>query len=357
MGIGMAVRGYLDGMRNHPSIEVGDEAKELHGKSLVVDLHNDILMFCTLFGFDMNRRHSAPRYFNPLHPLTDIPRLKKGGINSLGPGIVAFPWLSFRRSKKQGLLRVMDAMDRVIARSGGNLGLARSSEDFIRAKREGKITLFPGLEGLHGIEGDKSVLEILQKRGLCYVTLTHFKSNEAAISSYDKKPRFTGLSDFGKEVLDEMRRLRLIVDLAHTATPTFMEAADYVKEPMIVSHTNCHKLFPLWRNVMDEEIKAVSQRDGVIGIMVSPRFTTKTYSAPLSLVIDHIFHVVELVGARHAAIGSDLDGLVPTPNGFKDVADFPKLTQLLLDRGLSRKEIEGILGENFLRVFRRIKGE
>jgi membrane dipeptidase len=153
-----------------------------------------------------------------------------------------------------------------------------------------------------------------------------------------------------------MNRLKLVVDLAHTATSTFMEVVDYVKEPVIVSHSNSHHLFPLWRNVTDEEIEAVAERNGVVGIMVSPRFTTKNYSAPLSLVIDHIIHVVDIAGAKHAAIGSDMDGFVPTPNGFRDACDFPKITQLLLDRGLSCGEIQGILGKNFLRVFERLRG-
>jgi membrane dipeptidase len=281
--------------------------------------------------------------------------LKAGGISALGCGIATLPFSSARGPKKRWLTEVMDTLDRVVADSAGNLTLARNREDIMSAKRHGKIALFPGLEGLHLIKGDIEVLRALQKRGLCYVTLAHFASNEAAISNYDKKPNFTGLSDFGKEVLEEMLRLRLIIDLAHCATSTFMETVDYVKEPVIVSHTNCHELFPLWRNVTDSEIKAVSERDGVIGIMVSPRFTAENYCAPLSLVVDHIMHVVKLVGARHVAIGSDLDGLVPTPNGFRDVADFPRITQLLVDRGLSEDEIGGILGGNFLRVMERIK--
>ncbi|UCG68321.1 MAG: membrane dipeptidase [Thermoplasmata archaeon] len=357
MSIGMALGGFIEGMRNHPEIVVGDHAKELHNRSLVVDLHNDILMYCASFKFNLNKRHGAPRYFNPLRPLTDIPRLKEGGISALGCGIAKIPILSRRGSKIGWLNGFMNTMDRVILDSKGSLTLVRSAGDFISAKKEDRIALFPGLEGLHLIEGKIEVLDALQKRGLCYVTLAHFESNEAAISNFDKKPKFTGLSGFGKEVLEKMRRLCLVIDLAHTATPTFMETVDYVKEPVMVSHTNCHGLFPLWRNVKDSEIKAVSERDGIIGIMVSPRFTAKNYCAPLSLVVDHIMHVVELVGARHASIGSDLDGLVPTPNGLRDVADFPKLTQLLLYRGLSESEIEGILGGNFLRILRRVKGE
>lgn len=357
MSLGLTIRGYLEGMRNHEKVKVGDEAKALHKKSLVVDIHNDVLWICTQFKYNMNKRHTPPRYFNPLRPLTDIPRLKKGGVNCFGAGLASFPWMKRPGLKIAWLKREMDALERVISNTNGDLILARSSEDFIKAKSQNKIAIFPGLEGLHMIEGDISILRTLKNQGLCYITLAHFQSNEAAISNYDKKPKFKGISDFGKEILDEMKRLHLIVDLAHCSKSTLFEAVDYVKEPVIVSHTNCHKLFPLWRNITDSEIKAVAEQDGVIGIMVSPRFTKDDFCAPLTLVIDHIMHVVEIVGARHAAIGSDIDGFIPTPNGFFDVCDFPQITQLLISQGLSKEEIEGILGQNFLRVFKRIKGE
>jgi membrane dipeptidase len=357
MSTGLTIRGYLEGMRNHAKVEVSDEANTLHKRSLVVDLHNDVLWICTQFKYNMNKKHSPPRYFNPLRPLTDIPRLKKGGVNSFGAGLATFPWITRPGTKIIWLKREMNTLERVISNSNRNLILARSAEDFIKAKSQNKIAIFPGLEGLHMIEGDISNLKDLQNHGLCYITMAHFQSNEAAISNYDKKPKFKGISNFGKEILDEMKRLHLIVDLAHCSKSTLFETMDYVKEPVIVSHTNCHELFPSWRNITDSEIKAVAEQNGVIGIMVSPRFTKDDFCAPLSLVIDHIMHVVEIVGARHAAIGSDIDGFVPTPNGFFDVCDFPQITQLLLNRGLSKNEIEGILGQNFLRVFKRIKGE
>lgn len=357
MSLGLTLRGYLEGMRNHRKVEVDDEAKALHKNSLVVDLHNDVLWICTQFKYNINKRHRPPRYFNPLRPLTDIPRLKLGGVNSFGAGLATFPWMKRPGVKTAWLKREINTLERVISNSNGDLILAKSQKDFIRARSENKIAIFPGLEGLHMIEGDKSILKDLKNQGLCYVTLAHFQSNEAAISNYDKKPKFKGISDFGKEILDEMKRLHLIVDLAHCSKRTVFETVDYVKEPVFVSHTNCHKLFPLWRNITDSEIKAVTEHDGVIGIMVSPRFTKDDFCAPLSLVIDHIMHVVEIAGARHAAIGSDIDGFVQTPNGFFDVSDFPQITQLLMNRGLSKNEIEGILGQNFLRVFKRVKGE
>jgi membrane dipeptidase len=356
MGFVQASRGYIEGMRDHPEIMVSDSAKELHESSLVADLHNDIIMYCASSGFNLNKAHTSSRYFNPLRPQTDIPRLRQGGVNALGLGMVVFPWTKKKDAKLKKLFRVLETMDMVIAQSKGKLSLAKSSKDFIKARQQNTTTLFPGLEGLHAIEEDISNLEALKVRGLCYVTLTHLKSNKAAISNYDKKPEFKGLSDLGFKVLDEIRRLHLIVDLAHCSNSTLMQAVDYVNEPVIVSHTNCHELFPMWRNITDSEIKAVAETDGVIGIMVSPRFTTKNYCAPLSLVIDHIFHVVDLVGAKHAAIGSDIDGLVPSPNGFRDVSDFPKITQHLLNRGLSKDQIKGILGANFLRVFKRVIG-
>jgi membrane dipeptidase len=357
MSFGSVARGYILGMKAYPEIKVTDEAKALHKSSLVADLHNDIMMYKASFGFNLNKAHSSSRYFNPLRPQTDIPRLKQGGVNALGLGMVVFPWTKKKTSKIRKLFKVLDAMDLAIAQSQGNLSLARTSEDFIKARQQNTTTLFPGLEGLHAIEEDVSVLKTLKKRGLCYVTLTHLKSNKAAVSNYDKKPKFKGLSDLGFKVLDDMQKLNLIVDLAHCSQDTLLQAADYVKEPVIVSHTNCHKLFPLWRNVEDSGIKAVAETEGVIGIMISPRFISKNYCAPLSQVIDHIIHVVDLVGAKHAAIGSDIDGLVPSPNGFRDTTDFPKITQLLLNRGLSNQEIKGILGENFLRVFKKIKKE
>jgi membrane dipeptidase len=163
MDLGNAIGGYLEGMREHHSVVVGDEAKGIHEKSLVIDLHNDVLLYVSLYGFNLNKRHSAPRYFNPFRPLTDIPRLREGGVSGLGLGIATLPFLRARGAKLRWMWRMMDAMNNAVDSSSGDLILACSAEDLIMAKKEGKVTVFPGLEGLHIIEGDISILEKLKE--------------------------------------------------------------------------------------------------------------------------------------------------------------------------------------------------
>ncbi len=354
----------LRGIFSTHDVEVSANTRAFHDSCFVFDLHNDFLMYQYLMHVDLSIRHRPPRWFNPLFTQTDIPRLRDGGVNAVGMGTVAIHRIGRGGEKMLAHThRLLDRRDQMLDRYEDDLELARRAGDLDRIVHEGKIALLTELEGAHLLGDDRRGVEGLYERGVRMITMAHFLTNRFAASSYHEGDGAKAggasdagdrLTDLGYGLIEDMERLGIILDLAHTPKNTFLQAAAASTNPFVVSHTALAGIHPLWRNIDDDCIHATAERDGVIAIMVAPYFLAPYYSAPIERVIDHIEYIIDLVGARHAAIGSDLDGFIPTVDGFCDVADFVKFTQLLFDRGHSQAAVRGILGENAKRVFDRV---
>lgn len=363
---------------------------KFHQKSILIDTHNDVLSELTMTGHDISNRLNVGN--------TDLPRLKQGGVDvqffsiwcdgSYGKG-TAFNYAN----------QEIDSLMSIIQINSDKIALAKNYEDIMHDVHQGKLAAMIGVEGGHMIEGKLDYLDSLYKRGMRYMTLTWNNSNGWATSAVDETEhrdslKHLGLTDFGKEVVRRMNQLGVMVDLAHVGRQTFLDAIHTSTKPIIVSHSCVYKICPVPRNLMDDQIRAVKKNGGVICVNFYSGFVDSNYQhkvdafiseyrlqvdslkrlkyesandavfeiltpeqkqslrPPLSLLIDHIDYIVKMIGVDYVGIGSDFDGAESYPLGMDDVTDYPKITEALLQRGYSKKDIRKILGGNVLRVIR-----
>lgn len=278
-------------------------------------------------------------------------------MGAIGLGLVANPMLKGKRAI--GLLhRYLDDLDRWVDGSGGRIRKAATAADVEQAHAAGAVAAFTGLEGAHGLGGDLSHLPGLHARGLRYVGLSHFTANEAChpcggVGTNDE----VGLHPWGRDLVRECERLGIVVDLAHINRVGFLEACELATRPVWVTHCGVRGVHDIWRNVDDECLRAVADTGGCVGIIFVPYFLSGRLNCGLDMVCAHIEHVVSVVGWDHVALGTDMDGFIPTlPKGFRDASDFPNVTAALLERGHDHADISKALGLSALRVLRDVCG-
>jgi len=372
---------------------VSERAKKLTHAAIVVDTHDDTTQRLLDPKFDLGQRHADGSI--------DIPRMKEGGLD----GIFFSIWMSGKITGPEAVKRAtaqIDAVHEQVKKHPNELVLATTAEEVRAAKKHGKIAALIGVEGGHMINSDLGVLRIYASRGVRYMTLTHSVNVEWADSSTDKATH-NGLTDFGKDVVREMNKLGVIVDISHVSDKTFYDALALSKAPMFASHSSCRAICDAPRNMTDQMIKDLAAKGGVIQInyhvgFLSQEFRdaekkdpsinagiseevkkrcpdendeacqliegdkiTREYVAAGKLpkvdytkIIEHIDHAVKLVGAEHVGLGSDFDG-ANMPYGMEDATMIPKITEALLQKGYSESDIREILGENTLRVMTEVE--
>lgn len=332
---------------------VSAETLEFHRRCLVVDLHTDCLIAAKIGGLDLSKRNRAPWGVTaPWMLHADIPKLREGGVDAVFLGIVSHPWPrgGFERATAN-----LDFADHVFEKYSGDLAFAGDPAGIEVARKSGKIAALLGVEGMHMLGGRPGRIEELYRRGVRYITLTHFTSNRFAASSADPFRRGARLGPQGIEAVEIMNGLGMIIDVAHTHTGVVSDVCRLSSRPVIASHSASCAVRPVFRNMTDRDIKDVAETGGVIGLIFASNWLSTARPVPhLEVVVDHADHIRGLVGVDHLALGSDWDGLIKTPDGMRDAADLPALTQLFFDRGYSPEDVEKILGLNFMRVFREV---
>ena len=227
--------------------------------------------------------------------------------------------------------------------------IARTADDVRRIARDGRRAVLLGLEGGHALQGDVDVLRHLWANGVRYVTLTHTNTNAWADASTDTA-RWGGLNDLGRDLVREMNRLGVLVDLSHVSDATFADALAVTEAPVILSHSSCRALHEHPRNVSDALLRQLAENGGVVMINFYDTFLGDG-DVTLETALDHIEHAARVAGPAHVGLGSDFDGVPSLPAGLEDVTRLPWITHGLLKRGFSEAEVRGILGGNVLRVF------
>lgn len=325
-----------------------EEARALHDELVVFDLHADTPKLMHRLGYDLAARHSRPRR-RQLSYLghVDLPRMRDGGVAAQVFGLWTMPYP--RRGCARAVHGQIDALDLAVRANPGEVVMCLSGEDIRRAHRQGRVAALCGIEGGQALEGSLEELGGFARRGVRTLGLVHFNGNGIAAPAYGVGARRGGgLTGFGRDVIREMNRLGVIVDLAHINRTGFFEAIRLSTDPVLVTHTGVAGVHSHWRNIDDEQLRAVARTGGAVGIIFATRYLG---GASLEAVVDHILHVIQVAGEDVPALGSDFDGFVIPPRGLEDASMLPALTRALAARGLPVRVIGKVLGENALRVF------
>ena len=374
-----------------PPADLDARARALHASAIVIDTHNDVTSAILDEGFDLGRPNGKTH--------TDLPRMRAGGITAEFFAVyVDREYAESPNPRKGGgsARRALDMIDVVyqqIERHSQDLVLATTAADIRRAKTDGKIAILMGIEGGHAIEDSLGALRGFYRLGVRYMTLTHTNTNDWADSAGFAGPEPEtnhGLSPFGEEVVREMQRIGMLVDVSHVSDGTFWSVMKVAKAPVIASHSSARALADHRRNMTDDMLRALGKNGGVAMVNFSPGFIDqacvtkqrgyllahkdeiatlkKQYEAtpavfydqlrermacaptPLSVLIDHIAHVAKVAGMDHVGLGSDFDGVPSLPVGLEGIDKLPAITRALLERGFSEDDVRKILGGNFLRV-------
>jgi membrane dipeptidase len=321
------------------------DARALHDAHPAIDLHADTLMWTRWIGYDLGVRH------RPLLPgaaflgHVDVPRLVDGGIGAQFFGLVSLPVAG--RGNVRAIDEQIDALDAQIA-AGNRLRKVRTGADIEGARRDRATGALLGIEGAHALDGDLDRVDHFARRGVRYLGLLHFNANEAGYPAYGAGRRDgDGLTAWGQELVRRCEAASVIVDLAHINRRGFLETCRMATRPLIVSHTGVNGAHQHWRNIDDEQIRAVANRGGVVGIIFCPRFLG---GDSIDDVVRHLRHVIDVAGEDTPALGSDWDGMiVPTP-ALRDAAHLPLLTDAMLRAGMRETLIAKVLRGNALRV-------
>jgi len=326
-----------------------DEARALHDEVCVIDLHADTPKLMDKLGYDLAARHerAMPKLVNYIGHV-DLPRLRDGGVAA--QFFAFWTWPTYvpgaERSCFKSVCDQLDALDDAVAKHPDQLAWTRSGADVRAAKAAGKIAILGGVEGGHSLEGKLEHIELLSRRGVRYLGPLHLWPN--ALGGTSRKPkRDDGLTNLGRDVIRECERCGVIVDLAHINRRGFFEALDITTEPVMVTHTGVTGVHRSWRNLDDEQLRAIANRGGCVGIIFAKQFLG---GKSIEAVVDHIKHVIDVAGEDVPALGSDFDGFVVPPEGLEDIAAMPNLTVALSRRGIPTRVIERILSHNVLRV-------
>ena len=373
------------------------DVRRVDSSAILIDTHNDITSR-TVDGYDIGKAK------NDGH--TNVTALKEGGVGAQFFAVyVSGDYVKGNRSAHRTLEMIDTVRHDIIGRYPNDFVLATTADDIERIHKQGKIAALMGIEGGHAIEDSLRLLRDYYDLGIRYMTLTHSNTNDWADSSgdFDKAgiAHHNGLTDFGKQVVREMNRLGMLVDISHVADKTFWDALGVSTAPIIASHSSCRALADVPRNMTDDMLRAVGQYGGVVMVnfyssflsndyrlavkaqepaikqavaeakaklqaegkpvpnelaeQIEKSYTAKIPRPPLSVLIDHIDHIAKIAGIDHVGLGSDFDGIPSSPEGMDSAADLPKITQALMARGYSAEDMHKILGGNFLRVFAKVQ--
>jgi len=373
-------------------ISQAQTGKKIHYDAILVDTHNDFLSKAAEdhVVFDTDLKGITQ---------TDLKRMREGGVKVQVWSIFCDDHYG-KGSAFKYAYRELDSLFAIVGRNPKTMQIVYSYKELMRAVANHKLACLSGVEGGHMIEDNLDYIDSFYKRGVRYMTLSWNNSTSWSTSAMDESQHAFivttyGLNDFGKQVVKKMNQLGMMVDVSHIGEKTFWDVISTTTKPVIASHSSVYALCPVFRNLKDDQIKAIAKNGGVIQVNFYSEFLDSTYGnkkdafvklhkteldsmaliknsgmktgvylsrkykteyeqmrAPFSLLLDHIDYIVKLVGVDYVGLGSDFDGIDSAPVGLDGVEDFPKITEGLIKRGYSESDIKKILGENFLRVLK-----
>jgi len=362
-------------------------------RAVIIDLHDDTTQMILDEGYNLAEKHDFGQ--------VDIPRMRAGHVSGIFFSIWTDPDRYTPTESIRRALEQIDAVRREVVRHPMDLTSAATADEIVAAQKRGRIAILMGLEGGQAIDSDLAILRTYFALGVRYMTLTHTNNTPWADSSA-KPPEHNGLTDFGKQVVREMNRLGMMVDISHVSDKTFYDALETSSAPVIASHSSARALASAPRNMTDDMLRALAAKGGVVHINyfegfldddfakrqallkdeekqqdaaddAAPKFGDRSQNGPavrkinaerlkklgripLGKLLDHFEHAVKVAGVDHVGLGSDFDGVDDMlPEGIEDISKIPNLARGLMERGFSDDDILKILGGNTLRVMRQVE--
>lgn len=337
---------------------ISREAIELYEASDVIDLHVDTFIWTRVFGYDLTEHHGRGVFGARFYGQSDIPRMIDGGITGAIWSITTNP-LRTSRGRALAFQRNLSHLRAVFDTVADRVQPVRSAAEYRAARAAGKHAAFIGVQGGNALDHDLSAWSKIPDSIVTRVTLVHLSSSSLGSTSSPLRMRDLGLTPRGRELVERLDAERIFVDLAHISRKGFFDAVEAHEKtlPLIVTHTGVSGVHAHWRNLDDEQLRAIADTGGTIGVMYQCDFLGEPWwGGRASAVADHLQHIIRVVGEDHASLGSDWDGAIITPRDMQTCLELPRLVQILLDRGISPRVIQKILGGNFLRTMTALRG-
>ena len=331
-------------------------AVDLYLASDVIDLHVDTFLWTRMYGYDLTRRHGSGLFGARLYGQADLPRLREAQLTGAIWVITTNP-LRSATGRAAAFVRNIERLRGTLSSCADDVALVRDAGEYAIARAAGKHAAFIGIQGGSALDAP-GALDLIPDRLVIRITLVHLYNSTLGVTSAPSGGE-GGLTAAGKDYVRQLDARRIFVDLAHIHRRGFFDAVEAHDRslPLIVTHTGIAGVYEHWRNVDDEQLRAVADTGGTVGVMYHAPFLGRgSEGLRASRIVDHLEHIVKTVGDDHASLGSDWDGAITTPRDMPTCLELPRLVELMLQRGMREDSVRKVLGGNFLRALRHLRG-
>lgn len=358
----MRALAYVDHRKNPAAwaatLGISREAIELYLASDVIDLHLDSFIWSRVFGYDLTKRHGRGLLGARVYSQVDLPRIREAQITGAIWSITTNPARTSER-RARAFHQNRAELERVLSSCSADVQIVRNAADYRAAKASGKHAAWIGIQGGNALDGGTDALSVLDDGGIVRITLVHLSKSTLGQTSAPSFSRDDGLTSLGRDYVRELDTRRIFVDLAHIGKKGFFDAVEAHDKtlPLIVTHTGVNGVHPHWRNLDDDQIRAVADTGGVVGVMYQSSFLGSPMGKVTAAhVVDHLEHIANVAGEDVPSLGSDWDGAIVPPRDLATCLDLPRLVDIMLRRKWSHERIQKTLGGNFLRSLSELRG-
>jgi membrane dipeptidase len=340
------------------SLGVSREAIDLYLASDVIDLHIDCFIWTRIFGYDLTKRHGSGLFDGRFYGHADLPRLREAQVTG-GIWVITTNPLRGSRGRGAAFSRNLTRLRELLDGCKDDVMVVRTTAEYEEAKRRGKHAAWIGIQGGNALDGEPDALDRIPDGFVVRITLVHLSNSGLGVTSSPLKVvgADSGLTKTGKDYVARLNAKKIFVDLAHINRRGFFDAVEVhdKTQPLIVTHTGIGGVYPHWRNVDDEQLRAVADTGGAVGVMYQASFLGRRDVTAMT-VVEHLEHICDVGGDDVAALGSDWDGAITTPRDMKTCLELPRLVEAMLKRKWSPERVKKVLGGNFLRALTLLRG-
>ncbi len=339
-------------------LEISREAVDIYLSGDVIDLHVDTFIWTRIFGYDLRKRHGRGLFGGWFYGHADLPRLLEAGVTGATWVITTNPVGPARRRERAFVKNVRKLLD-ILGTVSDQVAVVRTAAEYRAARAAGKHGAFIGVQGGNALDASPDSLDQIPEGVILRITLVHLSTSSLGVTSAPGSGSDDGLTPSGRDYVRRLDAMNVFVDLAHISKKAFWDAVEVhdASKPLIDTHTGVTGVHDHWRNLDDDQLRAIADSGGTIGIMYQASFLgDPIWAGRAASIVDHLEHIVKTVGEDHASLGSDWDGAIVTPRDMVTCLELPKLVQIMLDRGWKPDRILKILGGNFLRAVEALRG-